>query len=705
MLLPNPANNQAQQEQDTSSSFLRKQESSQKIACRAGALANWMTKVISYALALFIIAGPAAAQTVTVSASGNCGGTAANCGTADKRDGDRDTNWPGLQVDEGDRVTFTLRASGIPAGITSFIIINTIWTGSAYNTADLRGSVGGTPLVPSSNILAISSAGSGTTSNAYLVATDGIAEGDETITVTLDSFHATSAPGFTLGTPSSVTVTIRGTDTAPSFGSETVSDQTFNKYGPITEFQVPAATGGNGGPTTYTTTTLPTGLSFDADGSGDCPGDEAREICGTPTADAGNYTVTIIADDADCNPGANLDCSLASATTATADQARLSFTITIRTIDYDANNNGLIEIRTLAQLNAIRWDLDGDGDVSSGNAANYLLAFPNRDTDAATLMGCPLGTCTGYELMNDLDFDENGDGSRDDTYNTGDGWNPIGTFTATFSGNGYTIANLFINRSGTDNIGLFGISTGRLTQLGLVNVAITGRDRTGGLVGLNQGTVSTSYAGGRVTGNDSVGGLVGNNSRGTLTTSYARVQVRSNSQSGGLVGVTFVGTITTSYAIGQVTGFREVGGLIGIRTITTPTASYWDTETTGQSSSEGGTGHTTAELQTPTDYTGIYANWNVDLDNADGDDDLQTGGDDPWAFGANYQYPVLRYGRDQAQIQAQFEAQPLRPSSTGADINEDGSLNAQDALLMYQTYLPGVRGAGVAADDRGRATA
>ena len=52
---------------------------------------------------------PATAQTVTVSASGNCAGTSANCGTTGNRNGDRDTTWPGLQVDEGDVVTFTLR--------------------------------------------------------------------------------------------------------------------------------------------------------------------------------------------------------------------------------------------------------------------------------------------------------------------------------------------------------------------------------------------------------------------------------------------------------------------------------------------------------------------------------------------------------------------------------------------------------------------
>ena len=42
-------------------------------------------------------------------------------------------------------------------------------------------------------------------------------------------------------------------------------------------------------------------------------------------------------------------------------------------------------------------------------------------------------------------------------------------------------------------------------------------------------------------------------------------------------------------------------------------------------------------MQKPRDYTGIYENWNVDVD---GDDNP----DDPWDFGASRQHPVLKYG-------------------------------------------------------------
>ena len=383
------------------------------------------------------------------------------------------------------------------------------------------------------------------------------------------------------------------------------------------------------------------------------------------------------------------------------------------TIDYDTNNNGLIDITTLAQLDAIRHDLNGNGDATH---ADYVAAFPNRDTNAATRMGCPSGTCTGYELMDDLDFDTNGDGDVDVNdgeiawgrgTDAGNGWLPIGTFsnqfTATFQGNGHVIRNLFINRS-INNVGLFGYSTGRLSQLGLVNVEITGEINTGGLVGRNLGTVSTSYVSGQVAGDASVGGLVGQSEFGSsITASYTRDQVRGNNRVGGLKGWHLLSTTTASYATGQVTGNSNVGGLIGTRGGGAITASYWDTETTGQSSSAGSpdtAGKTTAELQTPTDYTGIYADWNIDVDGDTNTGDTM-GRDNPWAFGTSSQYPVLRYGRTQAQIRFQFDLQTLAT----ADVNRDGTLSAQDALIMYRTYLPGVRGAGVAADDRERATA
>ena len=56
--------------------------------------------------------------------------------------------------------------------------------------------------------------------------------------------HVSLPATGTIGTPS--TVTIRGTDSAPSFGTASVAARTCTAGAPIPDFQVPAATGGNG---------------------------------------------------------------------------------------------------------------------------------------------------------------------------------------------------------------------------------------------------------------------------------------------------------------------------------------------------------------------------------------------------------------------------------------------------------------------------
>ena len=388
--------------------------------------------------------------------------------------------------------------------------------------------------------------------------------------------------------------------------------------------------------------------------------------------------------------------------------------------DYDADNDGLIEIRTLAQLDAIRYDLDGDNRISSDDDEDaYYSAFPA----AITGMGCPSDGCIGFELVTNLDFDTNGNGHADagDAYwNDAAGWQPIGSstrFTATFDGGGHTIANLYIDGDGT--VGLFAYTeagsdirgvglvsasvTGKQTVGGLVayntlghisdsyvtgsvsgegftgglvghntgpitdsyfngNVSAPGSGHVGGLVGYNKspGRITGGYATGRVSGGVPVGGLVGNNVGGAITGSYATSRVTGSIEVGGLVGASapdstttnsyatgsvtgsnYVGglvggsgvstTITDSYATGSVTGSTNVGGLVGgiHSSGVVNSASYWDTQTTGQTSSDGSedsAGKTTAELQTPTSASGIYATWDPDV----------------WDFGTSSQYPVLK---------------------------------------------------------------
>lgn len=343
---------------------------------------------------------------------------------------------------------------------------------------------------------------------------------------------------------------------------------------------------------------------------------------------------------------------------------------------YDADADGLIEITTLAQLDAVRHDLDGDGRPVESAAAVYGGAFPLVFSDGeATRLGCGLSSgCRGYELMAMLDFDTNGTGTPDegDAYwNGGEGWVPLrggsNGFEGTFRGNGYPIRNLYINRPSQHHIGLFG-STGEqavLSEIRLEKVRVTGRVQVGAVVGSNDGApIVSTYATGVVTGSGfHVGGLVGYN-RGAITASYAGVVVTGDRRVGGLVGEQVARTVAATYAAGTVFGRDAVGGLVGRNaggifasyangTVSGSTnvgglvgkydeffpaadisASYWDTSTSRQRTGRNGRGQTTAQLQQPTTYSGLYGTWNWDID-GDG------AADAPWDFGTTGQYPAL----------------------------------------------------------------
>ena len=251
------------------------------------------------------------------------------------------------------------------------------------------------------------------------------------------------------------------------------------------------------------------------------------------------------------------------------------------TIDIDKDGDGLIEICDLEGLDEVRYQLRGS------SYTQYADAMPIMD-------GCPVSGCIGYELVKDLDFNDDNSyrslRSKDAWTNLDKtGWNPIGypssSFLGLFDGNGHTISNLYINRIAAQRIGLFSqlgqsfilkITAETIKNVGLLNVNIAGGDKTGSLVGENSGSsiihsgsiINNYVMGGTVTGYDYVGGLVGSNN-GSVVSSFADVEVGdkgkvngNNRHIGGLVGENR-GLISHSYALGNVLGNDTVGGLIG----------------------------------------------------------------------------------------------------------------------------------------------
>ncbi|MFT6422459.1 MAG: hypothetical protein ACJA2K_001184 [Thalassolituus sp.] len=302
--------------------------------------------------------------------------------------------------------------------------------------------------------------------------------------------------------------------------------------------------------------------------------------------------------------------------------------------DYDLDDDGLIEINSLADLNEIRNNLDGT--TLYGESG-----------------GCPAEGCNGFELTTTLDFDTNADGVMDenDTYwNEGYGWGPIGDynfpFTAIFDGNGHQIRNLYIDRPSTNYVGLFGYVKGEAASLG--NIGLTGKLMSvagyyyaGGLVGqVYYASLSNSFSTGNVTSRYYAGGLVGRVYNGSLSNSFSTGRVTGYYYVGGLVGSVYNnGSLSDSFATGRVIGEGYVGGLVGHSYATSFINSHWATDTSGQASSVGASssndyfGATLAELQCPTSSDNtecvisntLYASWDAAV----------------WDFGSNQELPGL----------------------------------------------------------------
>ncbi len=191
-------------------------------------------------------------------------------------------------------------------------------------------------------------------------------------------------------------------------------------------------------------------------------------------------------------------------------------------------------------------------------------------------------------------------------------------FTGLFDGNGHAVSHLTV--TGVSYLGLFG-QLGReamVFDLAVEAVDVNGTDDyVGGLVGENDGAIATCYSTGVVKGDRRVGGLVGRNDDGSVTSSYSDVAVSGNSDIGGLVGQNgWDNVVTMSYSTGIVSGTGySVGGLIGSGG-STVTYCFWDTQASGQTTSAGGTGKTTADMQTAATFTeagwGCSPVWNVD---------------------------------------------------------------------------------------------
>lgn len=227
----------------------------------------------------------------------------------------------------------------------------------------------------------------------------------------------------------------------------------------------------------------------------------------------------------------------------------------------------------------------------------------------------------------------------------------------------------------------------------------------GGLVGQNStGNVTGSYSSGNVSGRGLVGGFVGTNfSSGTINGCYSTGNVECTGtgglgiKTGGFAGENFDSEITNSYSTGTVTGSDDyTGGFAGYNyqqdisslidncyskgsvsgsgitggfcayNNSTITHCFWDTDISGSASSSGGSGRTTAEMNSYSTFE--PAGWDFKYLTADGTGDI-------WYIDTinNSKYPWLAWQNLPLQPATSYAISSTQSSAT---LSWDGALGA-----------------------------
>ena len=287
--------------------------------------------------------------------------------------------------------------------------------------------------------------------------------------------------------------------------------------------------------------------------------------------------------------------------------------------------------------------------IVSGATAKYSGGSGTADdpyqiataADLNTLGETPADYDNHFILTSDIDLDPNLPGRKvfDDAAIAplrfaARGW-AAPFFGGVFDGRNHTIRNLTIV-----GYGYFGLFGGLGSGAAIVNLALEAVDvqatagDAGGLAGLNHGSITNCSSAGIVRGHGNTGGLVGQNA-GSISNCYSTSTVMGDGNAGGLVGSNGggYGCIIDCYSTGPVSGKNKVGGLVGENEYGNTASSFRDTQTSGQTTSAGGLGLTTAQMQDVGTY--LSAGWDFFEESSNGTCD--------WWQTSSGTYPKLRY--------------------------------------------------------------
>jgi len=279
----------------------------------------------------------------------------------------------------------------------------------------------------------------------------------------------------------------------------------------------------------------------------------------------------------------------------------------------------------LNQASYAGFDFTNTWWLSEGNTRPLLRSeYSTRIHNVHQLQLMALDLAASYTLAQDIDASATNGTMHPSGIWGNAGFVSIGdsetSFSGTFDGQHHTISHLTINRPAQSQVGLFGVVYAgvKISRVGLVGGSVTGGADVGALVGLNSGTLATTYSTATVTGAGDVGGLVGGND-GTVKNSYSTSSVSGSGSgyTGGLLGYNY-GLVDSTYSSGLVTvtgtGTGAIGGLIGWEegSATDVTNSFWNITTSGQTNSGGGTGLVAADMKATLNFTSAtVANGNV----------------------------------------------------------------------------------------------
>lgn len=172
-----------------------------------------------------------------------------------------------------------------------------------------------------------------------------------------------------------------------------------------------------------------------------------------------------------------------------------------------------------------------------------------------------------FKLMADIDLTEF---LEDES--PSQGWQPVGNsssaaFKGILDGNGKKISGLWIKRSSTDYVGLFGYTYGAtIKNLNIIATDINGKDYCSGISGYSEkSTLSDNSFSGKIQGGSRVGSLVGCGNDLTLKDNSVTVDISATGDYiGGLIGISSKTNLNGCHVNNsKINGKDYVGGTCG----------------------------------------------------------------------------------------------------------------------------------------------